>query len=249
MASASARPLSTWPSGGVHPGGSRRLPWAVTTRAGTRTVVYAQTRRPSARAPPDVPSRSHTGRSSTASSVLESHERTQRRWSQEIADFLPRHFGRRPVARRPSCPRKATLEVPLLPANRRRRRQATGRTKDSMPLSESSTPLLPARVPTRAACLLVRADTRTVFVQRAAPSSGRRSPVPFRLAAPSRRHRAASRRRSGRPMTSRHCNRPGGRLHATDSPAVDNQGIVYVDARPLVNAATRLAEVGLLGDA
>ena len=36
-------------------------------------------------------------------------------------------------------PRKATLEAPVLPANRRKRRQPPGRTRDSMPLSEADT--------------------------------------------------------------------------------------------------------------
>jgi len=36
-------------------------------------------------------------------------------------------------------PRQATLEAPVLPANRRKRRQPPGRTRDSMPLSEADT--------------------------------------------------------------------------------------------------------------
>jgi len=36
-------------------------------------------------------------------------------------------------------PRQATLEAPVLPANRRKRRQPPGRTRDSMPLSEAGT--------------------------------------------------------------------------------------------------------------
>jgi hypothetical protein len=37
-------------------------------------------------------------------------------------------------------PRKATLEAPVLPANRRSRRQPTDRTRDSIPLSENNAP-------------------------------------------------------------------------------------------------------------
>ena len=38
-------------------------------------------------------------------------------------------------------PRKATLEAPVLPANRPSRRQPPGRTRDSIPLSENHTPI------------------------------------------------------------------------------------------------------------
>ena len=38
-------------------------------------------------------------------------------------------------------PRKATLEAPVLPANRRKRRRPPGRTRESIPLSENHTPI------------------------------------------------------------------------------------------------------------
>src|SRR5690349_11211164 len=38
-------------------------------------------------------------------------------------------------------PRQATMEAPVLPANRHRRRQPPDRTRESMPLSEKRTPI------------------------------------------------------------------------------------------------------------
>jgi hypothetical protein len=109
-------------------------------------------------------------------------------------------------------PRKATLEPPVLPANRRSRRQPPGRTRDSIPLSENHAPIPPPDSGAGPACERQRPEPRSC------------QPLP--------RRRTRSLRRSNRPLlrcagpprdTGRRCRSPlaNAVVRAADSARLD----------------------------
>ena len=114
-------------------------------------------------------------------------------------------------------PRKATLEVPVLPANRRSRRQPPGRTRDSIPLSENHTPIPSPDSGAGPLCERRRREPRSCgSLHRRRTRSLRRSDR--------RLLRYAGLARDTRPalaIAAGQCSRPGGRLRAT--PSVANQ--------------------------
>jgi len=60
-------------------------------------------------------------------------------------------------------PRKATLEAPVLPANRRSRRQPPGRTRESIPISENHAPIPPPDSGAGPACERRRPEPRSCW--------------------------------------------------------------------------------------
>jgi hypothetical protein len=117
-------------------------------------------------------------------------------------------------------PRKATLEPPVLPANRRSRRQPPGRTRDSIPLSENHAPIPPPDSGAGPACERQRPEPRSCQ-----PLPRRRTRSLRHPNRPLLRCGSTSRYRPALPIATSQCSRPGGRLRTTGSVAKRSCGL------------------------